>query len=124
MTLTAPELHALYSPLWDRAPETKPGGLWLEWFDDSRHRVFNDGKEVPTKFFAALCQSLALGFVLSRLRGDDLRISTSDYGVLLTFDSLPHAAGYRQAEGPTIHHALVAAAMAVAAKSVGLGVAP
>ena len=104
MTLSAAEAHALYSRAWKVAPETRPT-LFSGAFGE--HLAETSLPEV----FAALCRVACEDYIGShavRYEGDSVVVCTERY------EGWPDFYG----EGPTIHHAIVAAVEAVAAAKV------
>lgn len=132
--MDAKALHGLYSPLWEIAPDTKPKSITFD-ADESEQFVASFGTMhgnwhaviVPVEVAADLCRVACE----DRLRSDNVITLMPD-----DFDSDPENGGavevdgsygggrYCEGEnvtvfsGPTIHHALVAAALAVAGGGV------
>ncbi len=114
--MNAKELHDLYAPLWELVPETSPDGgfggslalhpngksLW--WLDA--------GTPIPCGLTAAaaLCRVAVEDWLIGR--GFEVNKSAIPSGFWVGVDDAGHV--QKADSGPTIHHALVAAAMAVA----------
>lgn len=121
--MTAQELFALYSPLWQAVPETRPKGLdfgsedvgdnvALMWFLDGSPFAI-DNPEIP----AALCRISCEDWLRQkyRLRLNETAMGQTDFAewVVLREPSCPSEVSDIIRAGPTIHHALVSAALAV-----------
>jgi|SRR5882762_2283916 len=128
--LTAAELHALYAPLWERVPETRPrltedqvGAAfslvyqddWVNWpfvWRRDSDGLIEDINEVDPGTSAALCRVAAEDWLLEKLRPNGFGIAVpvreDDAFAIETCVLSEHP------RGPTIHHALVAACIAVA----------
>ncbi len=112
--MNAKELHDLYAPLWAKVPETRPEDLYWteryggEWADDE-----GDYWGDPAGA-AALCRVAVEDWL--RVAGADV---TTQYGGQVRLESGDGRINFGMLDqtcfgGPTIHHALVAAALAVA----------
>ncbi len=143
--MNAKELHDLYGPLWDRVPETRPKFghrffTYLAWSmpvdggDDFYHEgfVWKYGNEKPRLAdcrndveVAALCRVAVEDWLtrdvvnysleISKYLGRPPELRWRVYA--FAGNGLDVASG----SGPTIHHALVAAALAVADAGKGGG---
>lgn len=131
--LDAKAIHSVYAPLWERVPEARPGDIRFKevsW-EQCIGAVFSDGPgaEHDDNFYytyllttaaAALCRVAVEDWLLTQ-RLDDRKPEGS-----LSLEDNPgwpsqrfHVSVPTRVEsiggfGPTIHHALVAAALAVA----------
>ncbi len=101
--MNAKELHDLYGPLWERVPETRPPGLCFgpEYSFRGTWIMSVDGGMCGERVIASLCRCAVEDWLVSR--GFNFWPQKCKEGY--------HILGWA---GPTLHHALVAAAMAVA----------
>lgn len=118
--MTAKELHDLYAPLWALVPETNPNGLVMGR-EVLHHGLFG---MIHTEAAAALCRVAVEDWLHAQeysttIGAIDPNAPDCDKWVELYWPGHPDADPERSLvffPGPTIHHALVAAALAVAGK--------
>ena len=125
--MTAKELHGLYSPLWGLAPETRPmreGGRYalkqhpgfesnFAWVHECNDACCQANTKPQTVFFqeaAALCRVAVEDWLLLQCMFSITRIAGDSRDAVWV--SSP--GGSSIDDCPTIHHALVSAALAVA----------
>lgn len=135
--MNAKELHAIYGPLWEKVPETKPIGLgWHNWSVEPRftldlkhkHSVtLGDGglSDAPTSIAADLCAMSALRWLIqtdpregichghTRIK-QHIHEDVEDAGSFSVGVESRGGICYAITNGPTLHHAIVAACLAVA----------
>lgn len=142
LPMTAKELHALYAPLWAAVPDCVP--LWLHYDAESDPCWVLEGDAgdtgvVRTETAAVLCRCAAEDWMihqfnqrcayisLARMSGEDYFVNRHSPGIL-DFDAngkIIESAQYRTSHrGPTIHHALVRACLAVHGSSAPIPAPP
>lgn len=107
--MNAKEIHDLYAPLWERVPETRPRDLCEE-----DGNLFVEDVEDGDAIILAICRSAALEW----LWGLGFSVDMGPYksgGWFVEVDHMHHEA---VDDRKPLDHALVAAAMKVAEKSV------
>jgi hypothetical protein len=111
--MDAKELHDLYAPLWARVPETRPTGLWCFDYEDG-HRFETtpalwDFADLDNPANAALCRVAVEDWLRAKAYGV---LELSSFNEVRIADR-GHGGSVSRYSGPTIHHALVAAAHAL-----------
>ena len=113
MKMDSKALYDLYKPLWEEVPETRPPITFnveaCRFTDDSIPLV---PERLTHAAAAALCRVDVEDF-LTKEGGSKVSICRSVEAMFVRVD-LPSGKHCYFDEGPTIHHALVAAALAVA----------
>ena len=119
--MNAKELHDLYAPLWAAVPETRPINVRLHtagWFEQYPHPTVNNAQaftSLTDTTLAALCRVAVEDWIISQpeyCNGIGMfSIGQHERAVVLEGRRMRPSDSFT---GPTIHHALVAAALAVA----------